>query len=125
MLIFFIFIVFSFSYGLSEFSKIKTDVPVDFAKAGVAKCSCQKCHTIELDGCEGCHNSQQSRQESDNPVTRSEEPHEDESAIPENDPESQSSPVETPGSDPSEPNNDGPQKSGILPDKSKNQQGYD
>ena len=126
LLAFFVFIAFTYSYGLLEFSMNKTDAHVDIANAGVAKCGCQKCHTIELNGCDGCHNSKQGTKSNESPS--SEEPHEDESSIPENSSgpqEPQSSPVETPGSDPSQPNNDGPQKSGILPDKSKNQQGYD
>ena len=126
LLVFFVFILVTYSYGLFEFSMNKTDAHVDFANAGVAKCGCQKCHTIELNGCEGCHNSKRGTKSSESPSSK--EPHENESPIPENNSgsqEPQSSPVETPGSDPSEPNNDGPQKSGILPDKSKTQQGSD
>ena len=120
-----------------------------YANAGAAKCGCSKCHTIELNGCEGCHNSRQSRQESDDTVTRSEEPHgedsanpennaalqeqkansekpnESESANPENDSESQkpqSSSADKPNSESVEPEKD-IGKSETDPEKFKNQQG--
>ena len=149
LLVFFVFIIFTLGYGAFEFSKDKTNLLDGYANAGAAKCGCSKCHTIELNGCEGCHNSQQSRQESDDTVTRSEEPHgedsanpennaalqeqkansekpnESESANPENDPESQSSSVETTNSEPIEPKKEELGKSETVPNKSKNQQGTD
>ena len=123
--VFLVLIIFTFGYGMAEFSKDKPNLLVGYATAGAAKCGCQKCHTIELNGCEGCHNSKQRKQESDNPISRSEEPHEDDSANPENDPESQSSSVETTNSEPIEPKKEELGKSETVPNKSKNQQGTD
>lgn len=30
---------------------------VGYANTGVQECGCSKCHSIELDGCAGCHNA--------------------------------------------------------------------
>ena len=98
-----------------------------YVNAGAAKCGCSKCHTIELNGCEGCHNSQQGKPESYDPVSRSEDPHED-STNSENDPEphkQQSSSTDTHISEPAESKNEELRKSETVPNKSKNQQGLD
>jgi len=97
-----------------------------YANAGAAKCGCSKCHTIDLNGCEGCHNSQQSRQESDQPMSRSGEPYGEDSANPENDSESQkpqSSSADKPNSESVEPEKD-IGKSETDPEKNNNQQGF-
>ena len=106
----------------------KTDVQVDFANAGVAKCGCQKCHTVELNGCIGCHNNQQDRQKSNDPMSRPGVPQGKESANLENNPEPQQkqlSSVETTNTEPIEPKNEELGKSETNPKKSKNQQGSD
>lgn len=116
MLVFFVIILFALSYGVSEFSKSNVDISVVYVNAGVEKCGCSKCHTVELNGCVGCHDSQQGKRK----------PNESESTVSENEigsNESQSDSVDAPGSSPSEPDNDGVQRSEMVPNKSKNQEG--
>ena len=62
--IFFIFFVlFSFIsvYGVSNSSFSDRDFLMGYAKTDAQECGCNKCHTIELDGCSGCHNSKQNQ----------------------------------------------------------------
>ncbi|MFC1803516.1 hypothetical protein ACFL0D_06060 [Thermoproteota archaeon] len=116
MLVLFVLLLFTLGYGIFEFSKNKSDLLVNHAIAGVEKCGCSKCHTVELNGCVGCHNSQQGKRKSN----------ESESIAPENETgshESQSDSADAPGSSPNEPDNDGDQESEMVPNKSKNLKG--
>ena len=124
----FVFIIFTIGYGAFESSKNRTDLVVNIANAGVAKCGCSKCHTIELNGCVGCHNKQQNGQKSNDSMSQPKEAHGKESANLENTPESlqkQSSSVENTKSKPIEPKNEELGKSETNPKKSKTQQGSD
>ena len=116
LLVLFVLLLFTLGYGVFEFSKNKSDLLVSHAIAGVEKCGCSKCHSVELNGCVGCHNSQQGKQKSNK----------SESITPENETgshESQSDSANTPESSPNEPDTDGGQESEMIPNKSKNQKG--
>ena len=123
-----VFIILILGYGAFEFSNDNTELVVGYVNAGVAKCGCSKCHTVELNGCVGCHNNQQDRQKSNDPMSRPVVPQGKESENLENNPESQqkqSSSVETTNTEPIEPKNEELGKSETVPNKSKNQQGLD
>lgn len=100
---------------------------VRYSNAEIAKCSCSKCHTVELNGCVGCHNNQRKGEELDDPASQSKEQQEMESTNLKNDPEiqqKQSNSVEEPNSEPTEPKK-GPEEPEQALKKSKNQQGSD
>ena len=58
---YFLFIValmfFFVGYGLLDESENKAANIGRYASAGVQECGCDKCHSIEINGCKGCHNS--------------------------------------------------------------------
>ena len=116
----FVFIIFTIGYGAFESSKNRTDSVVSIVNAGVAACGCSKCHVQELNGCVGCHNKQQNKQESNDPVSQSEEPYGDKPANPG---KHTTNSVETPPSEPLEPKKEESGKSETIPKKSKTQQG--
>jgi hypothetical protein len=126
LLIFFVLLIITIGYEMSEFSEKKTDLLVGYAIAGVEKCGCSTCHTIELNRCAGCHNSPQRKQKSNESTSSSEESNGSDSAVQGNDHGSQESPsgsVDKVSSDPGEVYKDNLQNPEIVPNKYKNQKG--
>lgn len=110
LLVIFVLLLFTLSYGIVEFSESKAGI----VNAGVEKCGCSKCHTIELNGCTGCHSSQQGIQKSN----------ESDSIAPGNDAgshESHSDSNDALGSSPNNSDYNGDHESEMTPNKSKNQ----
>ena len=49
--------VFFIGYGFLDGSEKNTASIGRYASAGVQECGCDKCHSVELNGCQGCHKS--------------------------------------------------------------------
>ena len=52
------FLLFCISFSvLSMSSKNDSVLDIGYASMDVQECGCSKCHTVELEGCHGCHNA--------------------------------------------------------------------
>lgn len=69
IIVVFIFCAFSILFGV--FNSSNGNLIVSYANTDVQVCGCSKCHTIELNGCYGCHNTQQGNGKLDRQATDS------------------------------------------------------
>ena len=62
------FLLFCISFSVDSSSQNDGALNVGYANMDVQECGCSKCHTVELEGCEGCHNSKQVRKDIDDSI---------------------------------------------------------